>query len=220
VLSATNFSALWNAAEGTANVAPNAAWAVSEDVKIQRMDLSPLFLKAYLRTLSMQPSPPLGLYAIGTNTSLSAAALDPNPPPRYYMMGTVLRLYNPNGTLDSTQVLNRRSSFKYEDGMWKGDPSGAIMPGGVDLAAVARAFLEAAPNLRAQYGADQQRLVLLGFMDFLRNYNTSAEGGFTDNALKQYMLDVVQPSMRQRVQGLFLKEAPVDFYPANGTTCP
>jgi type II secretory pathway pseudopilin PulG len=214
-LSAASFTNLWNAVEGTTNFP---SWAGrSDDVKIQRLDLTPSFIKVYLTT---QPSPPEGRFAVGTNTTPSVAVADPTPVARYFLLGTAIRLYNANGTLDSTQVLNRRASFKYENGIWKGDPSGAVMPGGIDLAAVVRAFLDSTPNMRARYGADQQRLVVLAIMEYLRNYNTWAGGNFTDVNLKNYLINFVQPGMRTNIQGLFLKEGSLDFYPQNTSTCP
>jgi hypothetical protein len=225
VLSPNNFAALWNATEGTATFP---GWAGrAADVRLQRLDLTPLFVKLYVTT---QPVLPQGWYAIGTNAP-SVALLDPLPPVRYILQGTVLRLYHANGalcgSLDSTQVMNRRGSFKYENGVWKGDPSGAVMPGGVDLAAVVRAFLDAVPNMNSQaakQGADpalQQRLVVQAMMDYMRNYNTWADGNFQDNNLKALLINL-QSSLISTVQGLYLYSGNNNnnYYPLNNTPCP
>jgi type II secretory pathway pseudopilin PulG len=215
VLSTNGFRDLWNSIEGTANFPTSNGWAgLSRDVKIQRVDLTPYFLKLYVTTV---PTLPEGWFAIGNNAPV-IAPLNPLPPVRYVLQGTQLRLYHANAAvLDSTQVLNRQGSFKYENGVWKGDPSGAVMPGGIDLAAVTRAFLEAVPNLHAANGANQQRLIVQSFMGYMQNYNRWAAGSFTDNTLKAQLI-TMQQDMISKVQGLYLSSD--NYYPYNNTTCP
>jgi hypothetical protein len=221
VLSAVSFSDLWNSTEGTSNFPTTNGWAgLSADVKIQRIDLTPYFLELYVTT---QPALPLGYFAIGTNDPV-VAPLSALPPVRYILQGCTLRLYNAAntvcGTLDSTQVLNRRGSFKYENGVWKGDPSGAVMPGGIDLAAVVRGFLDAVPNTQAQDPVNQQRLVVLSMMDYMRNYNTWAAGNFQDATLKAQLINI-QANMISTVQGIYLYNGnnTINHYPVNTTPC-
>jgi type II secretory pathway pseudopilin PulG len=218
-LNATNFSALWNAAEGTTNFPTTGVWAGwngrSEDVKLQRIDLDPLFIG--LQPLVTYPAPagPLGLYSIGNDTNLYQAQylnLSNPPPAAYYLQSTILRLYSDTAHLDSTQVLNQNGSFFYRDKIWQSGGGGAV-PTGVDLSGVVFAFLNAVPNTQAANGGDQQRLVVQSMMNYMSNYIAWADGGFSDTTLKNYLLNTAQPGMIGTIQDLFQGS----YYPTNAS---
>jgi len=224
-LSASEFAALWNAAEGTTSFPTTGLWAGwngrSGDVKVERMNLSPLFVSLRVITYTPPTNAPQGFDSIGDNNNLIPAPYlnDKFPqPPRYYLQNTVLRLYRYDIAtstvhLDSTQVLTQDGSFMYQNGNWKSSASGGSMPGGVDIAGVVYAFLNAVPNTLAQYGADQQRLVAQAMMSYMSNYIAWADAGFpADATWKSYLLSV-QRDMIATVQGLF--QGP--YYPANAS---
>lgn len=219
-LSAGEFSALWRAAEGTTNFPTTGLWAGwngrADDVKIERVYLSPLFVELGIETYVPPAAAPQGLYSIGTNGTLYAAPYhsDQSPVPRaYYLQNTVLRLHRHTGNLDSTQVLSRDGSFMYQNGIWKSSAAGGAMPGGVDIAGVVHAFLNAVPNTEARYGAAQQKLVVQSMMNYMSNYIAWADGNFTDDSLKSYLLVTVQPNMITTLQEFFQGV----YYPTNAS---
>ncbi len=208
-LGATNFAALWNAAEGTTNFPMTGIWAGwsgrSEDVKLQRINLQPLFIRLQ-HPVTYYPtngSSGRGLYSIGDDMNLYQAPylISNTPPPAYYVQSTILRLYNDTTNLDSTQVLNRDGSFIYRDGIWQGLNGGAAA-NGVDLAGVVLAFLNAVPNTRARNGADQQRLVVQSMMNYMSNYIAWADSDFLDAGLKSDAMSA-QINMIGTLQDLF-----------------
>jgi len=221
-LSATEFSNLWSAAEGTASFPTTGLWAGwagrSEDVKIERVDLGPLFVSLVIDTYAEEPAQ--GQYKIGGDTTLYPASYYytefPTNQPRYYLQGTMLQLYhstNLSSTLDSRQLLTQSGSYLYRDQVWRGSGGGGKMPGGVDISGVVLSFLNSVPNTRAANGANQQRLVVGAMMNYMSNYNTWADGGFTDDTLKNYLKDTVQPNMYATFQGIFQGS----YYPTNAS---
>jgi hypothetical protein len=219
-LSAGEFSALWQAAEGTANFPTNGLWAGwngrSDDVKLERVNLSAQFVSLRVVTYSQVESN--GLYSIGSDNTLHAAPYrndqDPDSvPPAYYLQDTILKLHSDTGNLDSTQVLIRDGSFMYQNGIWKGSGGGGGMPAGVDIAGVVYAFLNATPNAQARYGDQQQKLVVQSMMSYMSNYIAWADGNFTDNNLKNYLLDTVQPAMIATAREIFQGT----YYPTNAS---
>jgi type II secretory pathway pseudopilin PulG len=230
-LNASDFSALWNAAEGTTNFPTSGPWAgwngSSGDVKLERIHLSPLFVSLYLITYSPSNGVPNGQYSIGTNTALYPAPFNSGTQPytaHYYLQSSILRLYHAptNSNLDSVQILNRDGSYIYDyaDRVWKGSAVGGILPAGVDISGVVSAFISSVPNTSAQ-NANQQVLVVQAMMNYMSNYNAWASGStaggvsFGDNSLRNYLRNTVQPDLMSTVQGLFMGS----YYPTNAGTC-
>lgn len=221
-LSATEFSALWNAAEGTASFPTTGPWAAwggrSEDVKAERVNLSSLFVSLGLETYSTEPF--RGQYAIGGGNITPAPyqnAQFPTNYARYYLSGTMLHLYhstNLSSALDSRQLLTQDGWYLYQNQVWRSAGGGGALPGGVDISGVVLNFLNAVPNTRAANGDAQQRLVVGAMMNYMSNYNTWADGNFADNTLKTYLRNTVQPDMMATFQGLFRGN---EYYPTNAS---
>ena len=218
-LSATEFSGLWTAAEGTASFPTTGLWAGwggrSEDVKVERVNLSSLFISLGVETYATEPAP--GQYKIGSDATLYQAQYQ-NPTNitlgRYYLHGTMLQLDNStnlSSTLESRQLLTQDGWYLYQNQMWRSSGGRGNMPGGVDIPGVVLRFLNAVPNTQARYGADQQRLVVGAMMHYMSNYNTWAEGGFVTDSLKDYLKYTAQPNMYTTFQEIFQGS----YYPTN-----
>jgi hypothetical protein len=52
-------------------------------------------------------------------------------------------------------------------------------------------------------------------INYMSNYNNWAAGNFTDNSLKSYLKNTLQPAMITQVQGLYLGSN----YPTNAGAC-
>jgi hypothetical protein len=106
--------------------------------------------------------------------------------------------------LDSQQILIRNSAFVYYDNRWYGTVSGAASVAGLDIAAMADQYLSAYPNVRAQYGADQQSVVLRAMIEYMDAYSAWAADGFpySGGIAPAYLVDA-QAAMRAAVQGQY-----------------
>ncbi len=112
---AANFTSIWNAADGTVPTAAPAfaGWnGAGNDLKIQRVDLSPLFIELQLSQLVSARCCPR--YSIDANNWTNAIQVSDviTDWPGYFIQNSVLYLYNdpsqPNpggGYLDSQQIL-------------------------------------------------------------------------------------------------------------------
>jgi type II secretory pathway pseudopilin PulG len=201
---ATDFSNLWNTADGM--VPSGGIWAgwngAADDVKVQRVNLSPLFVHLVLGTYQSAQN---GYYAVD---GASLAAASTNSIEGYFIQGSVLNLYNNSVTtsLDSQQVLLRDSSFVFEDNVWKNAIAGNYLPGsGLNLAAVVTQFLAAPPNRNAANtnGNAQQVAMVSAMMNYMSKYDDWAAGNFTDNSLKNALINNYQPAMMEAVNGLY-----------------
>jgi hypothetical protein len=209
---AADFDNLWNAPPNTVpTTGPWAGWnGRPEDVIIQRVNLTPLFVNLVLSTYTANSN---GQYAI--NGSGLYQAPKNNGVSGYYLQGTLLQLYTgaPSNTFNATQILTKDSSFVYEGGTWKSSIQGTATFGVGDVAGIVAAFLAATPNTHAQnpIGNTQQVMVVQSFIDYMSNYNVWAGGSFTDNNLRNYLKNTLQPNMMTVLQGLYSGS----YYPTN-----
>lgn len=221
------FNPLWN---GT-NDFTAGAWAgwngQPQDVLVERIYLTPLFASIYLSTGN---SPLPGAYAFGASTMLVAPYMPMNNPlpPRYILVGTTLSLYHayPSNTLDSVQVINKDGSYLYERCIWKSSAAGGVLPGGVDIAGVVYAFLNATPNLHAAnttpHAQVQQYMVVESMMTYMSNYIAWASGAtgttnFGDDSLYYKLRYTNQPVLINTLMGLYYD--PSKNYPVNTSYC-
>jgi type II secretory pathway pseudopilin PulG len=215
----TDFSNLWNAADGT--VPSGGVWANwpgnPSDVKVQRINLSPLFVNLVLMTYLT--SAQNGQYAVDGGP-LGAAPLGGGTN-GYFIEGTVLNLYNnsPTNSLDSQQVLIRDSSFVFDNNVWRSEIYDPVGVGGLlgGIAGVVAQFLAAPPNLNAanNNGNAQQVLVVQDMMTYMSNYDAWAAGNFSDNNLKSQLQNNYQPTMMTDIQGLIGGQSGGTYYPTN-----
>lgn len=222
--SATEFAALWNCREGT--IPATTAWGGwtgrPEDIKVERIRLDPLFLE--LRVVTGMKEPAYGRYAIGDpNVVDNAPRQAMSNPARYILRGSMVYLYTSaasGGLLDARQIQTKNSFYRYEDGIWKSSAVGADLPGGLDLAAVVKGFLDATPNTNALNGAAQQQMVTGAMMDFMRGYIAWAQAGFPSGTMKAN-LSSIQVNMMLCCQQLFKDGGNVNnnFFPINNGPC-
>jgi type II secretory pathway pseudopilin PulG len=180
-----DFSNIWNTADG---VVPSGVTALSgwkgtgDDLKIQRVNLSPLFIHLVLTSYA---STNASYYSI--NGTLNPTALtSANWLDRYFLQNSVLGLYSAStAALDSQQILTSDSSFVYYQNAWRGTltASGAgsstNLAMGFDFTSIVNGFL-AAP---ASPGGPAQQLVVGDFIAYLNAYTAWAGSNFTDSGL-------------------------------------
>jgi prepilin-type N-terminal cleavage/methylation domain-containing protein len=214
---ASDFDALWNAPPGTV---PWTGWnGDPDDIKIERLNLSPLFVKLVLTTYNSATN---GQYAV--DSSVTNQVPFTNGFAAYFLKGTVLKLFagQPVSTLDSSQVLDQDDSFVYEGGKWKDEIRGNNNSSVGDIAGIVAAFLAATPNSKAQdtNSNAQQIRVIQTFTTYMSNYNAWAASGFPNNGLKTYLKNTAQPDMMDAVRGLYYNGSKYSNYPTNAIGCP
>ena len=217
---AAAFEAVWNWPEGT-NAPPEDAqwtgWPGAPDLVVQRINLSPLFVRLALTTYSSGTN---GQYAVGSS------AIQPVLPPgnngiaAYFLKGTVLKLYTGAGAFDGTQVLEADASYVFEAGRWRDSVQGRVVTGVGDISGIVAAFLAATPNTNAQnaFTNYQQILVVSNMIIYLSNYNAWAVQDFPTGpgTLQKHLSDTVQPALMDAVNGLYGSVGGNDYYPTNG----
>ncbi len=207
---AANFTNIWNAADGTVPTAAPAfaGWnGAGNDLKIQRVDLSPLFIELQLSQLVSSRCCPR--YSIDANNWTNAIQVSDVIAdwPGYFIQNSVLYLYNhgTNGTLDSQQILIRDNSFYYDQDVWRGTIGGEGFLAGVDIASVVSRYLAAYPNVHAQNGTNQQAVVVQSMINYMDRYDDWAAAGFPSTSSPSYIAAVnAQAALRTAVQGQYL----------------
>ena len=211
---AADFTNIWNSADGTVPLAPVfAGWVGStNDLKIQRVDLSTLFVRlqlAWVASSHKWPSYSIDVDNWATSISVTNASYDG---PGYFIQNSILHLYNDpshanpgGGYLDSRQILIRDNTFSYDQDTWRGSISGEGFLAGLDIASVVNRYLAAYPNVRAQNGTGQQAIVVQSMINFMDRYNDWATAGFPSGTAASYVaVQNAQLAMKTAVQGQYI----------------
>jgi prepilin-type N-terminal cleavage/methylation domain-containing protein len=180
--SSTNFNAIWdwNDAGGVVPATSFAwtGWPNSDDLKVQRVNLSPLFVRLLLTTYSSSGSP---RYSIDSTSWSTAVVITNNVTiiDRYFIQNSALVLYKHSGEIDSQQILSRDSSFVYDQNVWRGSILGGFFLAGLDVASVVDQYLAApenpnAANTTATTGATQQSFVVQKMRNYMDAYSAWA----------------------------------------------
>jgi len=177
---AANFDALWNTADGTLPANGSfAGWkGLPEDLRIERINLSPLFVHLQLSNVL---STNQGRYSIDGRTPTNV--LDNIGVDSFFLQNSILRLYkgtSSGGSLDATMMLGRDGAFFYVAQVWRDVPYVPQVPStqyNTDAAALAQMITMAARMFAAS------------------PYNTHASGGATPptvlNAMSNFMYHYV-----------------------------
>jgi hypothetical protein len=232
IVSNNNFSAIWDRNDaGNALPATSFAWTGwpnGEDLRVQRVNLSPLFVRLILTTNVSESA----YYSIDS-TNMSDRYNVPSPGrDGYFIKNSVLYLYSQGRTnVDSQQVLTRDVSYVYEQNVWRSSlTGGSFLAGSLDLGSVVDKYLEAPENTNAMYTltnnahgntnsfVTQQSVVVSNMIAYMRAYTNWAGAGFPNNSLKT-TADNIQKAMKAAVQGQYLSGGNPDFL-AYPTACP
>lgn len=236
-MDATQFDALWNSAPRTVpGTGPWSGWGGrGDDVKVERINLASLFANVVLSTYT---DTNWGLYKLDNqgietvNGQLYYRAPWSNGVSGYFLKGTVIDFYSsaPQITNQHSEVIERDTSFVYENGVWAASIHGGVAPGVGDVTGIVAAFLRATPNTNAANTVPpriQQTNVVNSFIAFMTNYSTWAANGFGNNALKS-SLQTRRAEMMTNICSLFFDGSAnfnpynynYHYYPQNLNACP
>jgi len=225
----TNFNAIWDRND-TGNALPATSfawtgWPNGDDLKVQRVNLSPLFVRLILTTNVSESA----YYSIdSTNTSDKYNVLSPGRD-GYFIRNSVLYLYTQGRTnIDSQQILTRDTSFVYEQNVWRGSlTGGSFLAGSLDLGSTVDKYLEAPENTNAMYtltnnghgntsSMTQQSVVVSNMIAYMKAYTNWAASGFSDWT-KKSTAGSAQLNLKTVVQGQYLSSG---NYLPRPTDCP
>src|SRR5439155_851822 len=149
VPASANFNAIWdwNDAGGALPATGFAwpGWPNGDDLKVQRVDLSSLFVRLRLSwTASSHQWPRYSIDSSAWATAIAVTNLNSDWP-GYFLQSSILYLHNYDGTLDSQQILIRDNSFIYDQDVWRGSIGGQFFLGGVDIASAVDRYLASYP---------------------------------------------------------------------------
>jgi len=209
VPASANFNAIWdwNDAGGALPATGFAwtGWPNGDDLKVQRVDLSPLFVRLRLSWVASSHQWPR--YSIDSSAWATAIAVTNlnSDWPGYFLQNSVLYLHNHGGTVDSQQILIRNNSFIYDQDTWRGSIGGQFFLGGVDIASAVDRYLAAYPNVRAQNGTNQQAIVVQSMINFMDRYDDWSGAVFPYPSAQYTALANAQAAMKAAVQGQYLQ---------------
>src|SRR5204862_2895076 len=124
-------------------------WPNSDDLKVQRVNLSPLFVRLLLTTNVSDSA----YYSIDS-TNWSDRYNVPSPGrDGYFIKNSVLYLHTQGRTnIDSQQILTRDISFVYDQNVWRSSlTGGSFLAGSLDLGSIVDKYLGAPENPNAFY---------------------------------------------------------------------
>ena len=199
---ATNFDAGWNLPHDTLPAGgPWAAWGgLGRDLRVQRVNLSPLFVRVMLNN---HASPGPGRYTIdwqNTNTVPNGAA----GVNAYFIKGTTLGLLNHTGVLEAQQIVTRNCSYVYNLGVWRGtifNPPPITPP---VMEYMAELFYRSPQNPNAGGPPDTPGTILDAMEAYMAAYNTwAALGTWPKGANPDFQaLNAAQVAMSQAALNL------------------
>ena len=210
IVSNNNFSAIWDRND-TASALPAtsfawAGWPNGDDLKVQRVHLSPLFMHLVLTANnSSTNSAEMGYYSIDTtSTNYNVPSIGPGRD-GYFIKNSSLYLYMGRTNMDSQQILDRDTSFVYEQNVWRSSlTGGSFLAGSLDLGSIVDKYLDAPENMRAMYtltnniqgntnvSLTQQSFVVSNMIAYMKAYTNWAAAGFPNNGLKSAAAGVRQ----------------------------
>lgn len=167
------FDNIWETVDGS--VPDGWTWPGGDDLKIQRIDLSDLFVQVVLNNRDTNLTAYYAIDSIGTNAVPYGGVM-----PMYFLRDTELKLLNASQELEYTEVLYQSASFTFELGSWQ---SGSFMaqgvgePGPLDLQRVMNLFLSAPANPYAKFGATQTQ-VYDAMIAYMSNFVVWRDAGY------------------------------------------
>lgn len=166
----TNFNDIWITPKNSIPGSVTNWGGRGEDFVVERIELGPRFHKVLLMNVDVAPA--VGFFAIDNATNSVAPA---SPFSAYYMDGTVLSVFKPDGTtVDFRETIKDDVSFVYQNGKWGRQLSSSDDNSGTFGQLVDR-FLRQPVPCDPGAGATQ-RSVVNAFYDYLWGYADWAFG--------------------------------------------
>ncbi len=190
-LTSADFTALWNVADGAKPaVSPWTTWTGSgDDLRIQRINLSPLFVR-----LTLSNCFPTNRVALDTITNFVTGNLD-----GYFLQSTVVGLWLGTNLLDSEQVLAADTSFVCQPPVPAGTNSEWGLTG--DALGQTAAWFASSPA-NGQAPANPPTQVMGAMTNYMQAYVNWANAGFPSSGSTYSAVNTAQNQMHSSMQNL------------------
>jgi type II secretory pathway pseudopilin PulG len=166
----TNFNDIWITSKGSLPSSLSSWGGRGEDLIVERIELGPLFHKIVL--MNGEFAPAVAKYSIDNSVTNSIEGLTRFS--GYFMEGTVLNMFRPDGVVDFREVIQNDFSFAYKNGRWGSDlGSSGDDDGG--FGQLVNRFLQQPVPCDPASGATQ-RAVVNAFYEYLWGYADWAFG--------------------------------------------
>ncbi|HEY5912569.1 MAG TPA: hypothetical protein VJA21_18355 [Verrucomicrobiae bacterium] len=229
-MNAAEFQKLWDAPDGTVPDSSSSplVWKLFEgdpqDVKVQRINLGPLFHNLVLSTYTAATNGQFRIDGSALTNAATGAGYS-----AYYLDGTAVDLVtgSPENKTNHAVILNQDGSFVYEYGIWRNSIMGGETYGLGDISGIVAAFLKATPNQNANlpWTNAQQVAIVNSFISYLSNYSNWAESDPSFPATFRPDMVTIQKQMMSNVWGIFVNNKlwnadPLStHYPTNASAC-
>ncbi len=176
--SPADFNVLWDWNDAGTSLPTNATWTAwggrADELRVQRVNLSPLFVRLVLTTYASTANGRFSINWVGTNTvPTSTAGVE-----GFLIRNSILGLLAPpTDAVDSQQILIRDGSFVYNENVWRGSVLGGNIVAGLDVVNIVTKYLEAPANPIA--GPLAQTNVVQKFAQYMQAYTNWANAGFS-----------------------------------------
>ena len=170
-INSSDFANIWATPKNTVPSSMSGWGGQGEDLVIERIELAPLFHKVVL--MNVDATPNIGRYAVD-DTRTNWVNTMPSVAPQtnawaYYMEGTTINFYRPDGALASVESVREDVSFVYQNNRW-GRNLGGDDDVISDFGQLVDRFLQQPVPCEAETGATQ-RSVVNAFYDYLWGYS-------------------------------------------------
>jgi type II secretory pathway pseudopilin PulG len=176
-----SFTNVWKTLDG--QVPAGWTWAGrGDDLKIQRIDLSDMFVQVALNNRDSTATATYPSYQVSTGPTSFGSANVPRGcwVPMYFLKGSEIQLYNIAGTMEYSEILFQSKAFTFEFGTWEPESYIATsvgQPTPMDLQKAFNLFMASPTNVYANAGASQTT-VSNAMMNFLTNYIAWRNDGY------------------------------------------
>jgi type II secretory pathway pseudopilin PulG len=189
--SSVDFNGVWNTLDGSVPAGWPASWSGKGlDLRIQRVDLTPLFCRLILNPIDTNK---FGSFAIESGQVVSSTnyvtTILSNS---WYLKGAALRLCDTNNgsaVMEAKTVIQNDTSYVFENLAWRGQFSGWgtngpwSSPGSSDPSY--QGFMTLATTFtnyptRTGHAGDTTMEILRSYFELMNNYNFWVEEGFTN----------------------------------------
>jgi hypothetical protein len=191
VIAAVDFNTVWDLPAGSVPPDWSSLWQLTQDdLKVQRINLTPLFHKAIVNNYdSINP----GGYSVDDDTVQTVPSEGINT---FLVEGTVLGLHDSAGELETRQIVRRSCAFTFERETWRGQVFQGLKLSGDDVYNATTLFAVSPLNPQAQAGAISS-LMIDRYTDFMDRYVEWDEANFPGQGSESYeAVAVAQAALR------------------------
>jgi hypothetical protein len=166
----SDFDNIWTTPKGSVPSSFSSWGGRGEDLLMERIELGSKFHKILL--MNVDRAPAAAIYSIDNSITNSVTAQSTFS--AYFINGTILNIFRPDGTVDFRELIHEDFSLVYQNGRWGRELDAGSNDDG-DFGQLVDRFLKGPAPCEPEVGANQ-RVVVNAFYDYLWGYADWAFG--------------------------------------------